>query len=355
MSIDSRPAPALGQTSREVLLSLAGLWLGDELYEESAALLAHCADHLRSGLLPTRWPLSSADRERDPIASLYFVEAVRLLVAYGRSQRWVESSVYDAVLDTVRTLSHGSRDAGMDDDGLFVVRGQKTIAAQALWHNALRTAADLALARNSALLSAELKVLAKRSRDVTEKHFWREKEGFLVKSLDDLSLVPESLLSLSLGYPMLDRAHATRHCEMVRKELLTPHGLRTVARSHAAYDGGIITRLSATGAVMPMWLGAYARALVFARGSLVEARDEIAQAITPLLDAHSQDDLVLDMPEAFTDDAAHTAIGRVTFPPSRAELLRAHDECLLGQGPSPEHVERPPSLVPLAMRWEVEI
>lgn len=355
-----RPLPDLGQSTREVLLSLPGLWLGDERIAESHALLCKVAEEARGGLLPTYWPLHpSRARSYDALSSLYFVEAVRLLVAYSKKQRLVDGLLYDTVLDIVRNLASGTTQRSfVDDDGLLVAAGQKTVEAAALWHNALRTASDLAQARSAPLLSAELKALAKRTQTAAEHKLWRNDAGHFIDAPESSRgatsmLTPECLLPFSLGYPMLDRASAKRMLEVVDRELFTPRGLRSMPRSHPNYDGGRRTRFPTGGAALPYALGSYCRLAVYALGSVESAKSKIEAAISPLLDKYSEDDLVLDIPEAFTGDAPYESLGRAVFPPSRAELLRAYDECILGKGPSPEHVEKPVSLAPIAMRWEI--
>ena len=330
----------LGQSTRDILFSIPGIFLGDDRFDHAHKALLDVAYAMRGGMLPETLGTNPSNFQIEP--ALWFVETVRLYLGYGGSQRSLEGKLYESVLEVVRSCAGGTIGLATDSRGfLREPDGSVRAPIQALWHNALMTAAGLAEARGAALLCAELKALAKRVKTRFEADFWDDSKGQCIASLSldgtiDRTLSPDQLFTVSLGYPMLSRAQTTRLIKSLEQSLRTLLGLR---------EGN---------AIVPFWLGPFCRAVVYARGSIEEARPETEAILEPLLSRVCIGDVVGDVPKTFTTDAPYVAGAIKSHVPSRAELLRAHDECVVGRGPSPEHVIRPPTLAPLPMRWELD-
>src|SRR5256885_2268857 len=109
------------------------------------------------------------------------------------------------------------------------------------------------------------------------KAFWNPARGCLYDVVvgprgDGPSLRPNQLFALSLPFPLLDSAQRRSVVRVVEKELLTPYGLRTLARGEPGYvnhfRGGPWERDTAyhQGTVWPWLLGPYVRAYLAAFG-----------------------------------------------------------------------------------------
>src|SRR5262249_18037013 len=101
-----------------------------------------------------------------------------------------------------------------------------------------------------------------------QRRFWYDQGQYLYDVVDgengdDSSLRPNQILAISLDYPVLDHEKWLPVLNVVEKELLTPYGLRTLARSDkdykSKYYGDLRTRDAAyhQGTVWPWLLGPF--------------------------------------------------------------------------------------------------
>jgi predicted glycogen debranching enzyme len=155
-------------------------------------------------------------------------------------------------------------------------RTGEAVELQALWYNALLIGADLAGRAGDARRSAEWSRLANLARDSFQRAFWSEDLGFLADVVSggtrDFSLRPNQLFAIGLPHGLLPREKAVRVLEAVKRNLLTPAGLRSLAPSDPAYrgrhDGERQARDAARhqGSVWPWLMGVYFDALIRIHG-----------------------------------------------------------------------------------------
>jgi glycogen debranching enzyme len=144
----------------------------------------------------------------------------------------------------------------------------------------------------------------------------------------DPSVRPNQLFAASLPYPLLTREQAARMLEEVTRELLTPCGLRTLARGDPAYrgrcEGGPEQRDHAyhQGTVWPWLLGAYVDAELYAHDESEPARARMRDALSALAGRLGQP-CAGQLAEIFDADAPHAPRGCVAQAWSVAEPLRA--------------------------------
>jgi len=109
----------------------------------------------------------------------------------------------------------------------FTPRQGKAVEINALWYHALR------------LLGEEAR--AEQVRDSFRKQFWLSPFRGLADVVDgarrDVSLRPNQIFAVSLPNSPLTAEQQHAVVEVVRRELLTPMGLRTLARSDPNYHG----------------------------------------------------------------------------------------------------------------------
>jgi predicted glycogen debranching enzyme len=125
-------------------------------------------------------------------------------------------------------------------DWVVTPRRGKAVEINALWYNALSLTSQWCRQEVGDEEADRLAELAERVRHSFNRRFWYDGGGYLYDVVDgekgdDPSLRPNQLLSFSLSYPVLDRTRWKPVLEVVERELLTPFGLRSLARSHPDY------------------------------------------------------------------------------------------------------------------------
>ncbi len=251
--------PWFNDWGRDTMIALPGLCLTTGRGAEAATILRSFARVVRDGLLPNDFP---DDPRAEPAyhtidASLWFVQAVRAQVEAGG-----DTALLHDLLPTVRAIvdAHiaGTRfGIAMDpDDGLlrggadgvqltwmdakvdgWVVtpRRGKPVEIQALWINAL-----LELSRWTG--DPSYSAIADVATTSFRGRFWRPERGYLADVVDgpdgdELDLRPNQLLALSLPHPLVDSTIARSVLAAVRRELLVPLALRSLAPTDPAYRG----------------------------------------------------------------------------------------------------------------------
>jgi predicted glycogen debranching enzyme len=125
-------------------------------------------------------------------------------------------------------------------DWVVTPRRGKAVEINALWYNALRLLQRWLEEEGAAEKSQDLARHAERALRSFNDRFWYEKEGYLYDIVggeqgDDSACRPNQLLAISLSYPVLDPARWQTVLETVRRRLLTPVGLRSLAPGHPDY------------------------------------------------------------------------------------------------------------------------
>jgi predicted glycogen debranching enzyme len=210
-------------------------------------------------------------------------------------------------------------------------RHGKAVEVNALWYNALRVLADIEARAGRARRSLRLVARARAVRRSFEEQFWNGELGALHdvvgKEGPDPRCRPNQILALGLPFPLLPRAKALAVLATVEQKLLTPFGLRSLAREDPAYRpcyvGGVESRDSAyhQGTVWPWLLGPYADAVRRYRGEGAPAR--IGETLREVLENLHHAGLGT-LSEIFDGDAPHHARGCIAQAWSVGELLRIH-------------------------------
>ena len=205
-------------------------------------------------------------------------------------------------------------------DWVVTPRIGKPVEIQALWLNAL------AIARGT---GADCGHLYRRARAAFQARFWNPERGCLydvvdadhVPGRDDPSFRPNQILAVGgLPFQLLDEPQAGRVVEAVECLLVTPMGLRSLARGEPGYrpryEGGPAERDSAyhQGTVWPWLVGPY-----------VDARRAAGQPVAGVLDgliAHLPEYGLGSVSETADGDPPHGATGCPFQAWSVAEVLR---------------------------------
>ncbi|MCC6295011.1 MAG: glycogen debranching enzyme family protein [Bryobacterales bacterium] len=356
--------PWFGDWGRDTMVALPGLTLATGRFVMARGILRAYAACASQGMLPNRFPDGGEPPEYNTAdAALWFFEAVRAFLHYTGDLGFVREHLYGTLVSMmdwhVRGTRHGIR---ADADGLlccgepgvqltwmdakvgdWVVtpRRGKPVEIQALWHNALCVLRDLAAAFKEPERARAMDELAVRARASFQPLFWNAARGCLYDVVGpdgpDTSVRPNQIFAVSLTHPLLEGARAKQVVDLVRRELLTPMGLRTLSpgdpRYCAHYGGGVRERDSAyhQGTVWPWLMGPFVTAYVRVHGHSGEACGEALEWVRAFA-GRMREGCLGQVCEVAGGDSPHEAGGCFAQAWSVAELLRVLVEDLGGNG-----------------------
>jgi predicted glycogen debranching enzyme len=344
---------------RDTMIALPGLTLTTGRPQIARSILREFARHVDRGMLPNRFPDAGETPEYNTVdATLWFFEAVRALLQYTSDYEFVRQELYTCLVDIIEWHIKGTRfNIHVDDDGLlfsgepgvqltwmdakvddWVVtpRHGKPVEIQALWYNALRIMQELSLKFKDSETALKYRRMADRARKSFNQQFWNEEAGCLYDVVNgearDAAIRPNQVLAISLTNSMLTKTKAKRILEVVKRDLLTPRGLRTLSpvdpQYQGKYEGNPKNRDSVyhQGTVWPWLMGPYITACVKTFGEksgrrigsewLSEFREHLAEACLGQIS------------EIFDGDEPYTPRGCVAQAWSVAEILRTAVECV---------------------------
>ncbi len=307
------------------------------------------------GMLPNLFPDGNGKPEYNSVdASLWYVIAAGELLKAPKASSLLSQSDRQALKDAISAIvsgyARGTRfGIRRDADGLlacgeaglqltwmdakiggYVVtpRSGKPVEIQALWINALASAAEL---------SAQFTGWLESARASFQVRFWNEASGSLNDVVDvdhepgriDASLRPNQIFAAG-GLPvnLLSPERARRVIDTVEQQLLTPIGLRSLAPSDPAYvphyQGDVWQRDTAyhQGTVWPWLMGPFVEAWLESRGNTDDAKREARQRFVAPLCAHLNRAGIGHVSEIADAEAPYTPRGCPFQAWSVSELLR---------------------------------
>lgn len=337
---------------RDTMISLEGLTLTTGRWQEAGFILRTFAHYVRDGLIPNMFP----DGEREGLyhtadATLWFFHAIDRYVTVSG-----DTSLLDTLLPTlheiVRKHLEGTRfGIGVDpadgllrqgaegyqltwmdakiDDWVVTPRRGKAVEINALFYNALRLFEGWVRAAEGEAAAAIIQAHADRARTSFNVRFWNAQGGYLYdvvdgESGDDPACRPNQILALSLTHPVLTPDRWRPVLDVVRRTLLTPYGLRSLAPNHPDYKSRYYGDLRARDA-------AYHQGTVWAwlMGPFVDAWRRVAPGDEPEIrkaigqfDAQLSEAGVGQISEIFDAEAPYTPRGCIAQAWSVAEILR---------------------------------
>jgi predicted glycogen debranching enzyme len=338
---------------RDTMISLEGLTLATGRTAEARSILRTFARHVRDGLIPNMFP----EGENEGLyhtadATLWFFHAVdRYVTTTGDRQalhellptlddiieHHVRGTRFGIAVDPsdalLRQGAEGYQLTWMDakvDGWVVTPRRGKAVEINALFYNALKLLEEWYRESGNTRRARELAELASNTRASFNRRFWFEEGGYLYDVVDaedggdDPALRPNQIFSIALRHAVLDRERWRPVVDAVERELLTPYGLRSLARSHAdykkSYDGDLRTRDAAyhQGTVWSWLIGPFIDAYL---KSHPEDRER-ARTMLRGLEAHLADAGIGSVSEIFDAEAPYEARGCIAQAWGVAELLR---------------------------------
>lgn len=367
--------PWFADWGRDTFIALRGLCLATGRLTEARDILLEWSHAVSDGMLPNRFPdrPDEAPEFNSVDASLWYVVAVHeYLQAAMKGKRvpgcrfcgarsgsaCLERAVLAILEGFARGTRHGIR---MDTDGLLAAgeagvqltwmdakvgdwvvtpRIGKPVEVQALWLNALRV---------GAALDGRWKADLERAGQAFGDRFWNEEGGCLYDVVDpdhepgkvDSTFRPNQIFAVGgLPFPVLEGDRARRVVDAVEAQLLTPLGLRSLAREEhgyvGRYEGGVPQRDGAyhQGTVWPWLLGAFVEAWVRVHGDTPTARQQARDRFLPPLLRHLDEAGLGHVSEIADGDAPHSPRGCPFQAWSVAEALRLDLAVLTNPGRS---------------------
>jgi predicted glycogen debranching enzyme len=346
--------PWFADWGRDTFISLPGLMLATKKFDRAKQVLSVFAKYVSQGMIPNRFDDYTSEPSYNTVdASLWFIHACFGYLRASNDTRTFEKELRPACQQILDGYRRGTRFKILMDesDGLiaqgdeqtqltwmdakcngiaFTPRQGKPVEINALWYHALK-------------LMGEDK-LAARVKDSFVKAFWISPFRGLADVVDgnaqegyrrDNSIRPNQIFAASLEHSPLSREQQSAVVEVVRRELLTPVGLRTLSRSDAKYKGRYmgpqLERDAAyhNGAVWPWPIGAFLEAYLRVNDNSPDARQQASRWLAPLIDHLSCErveepagGMLGSISEIFEADEPHRPVGCPAQAWSVAEVLR---------------------------------
>ena len=260
---------------RDTMISLEGLTLCTGRHREAGYILRTFAHHVRDGLIPNMFPDGANEGlYHTADATLWFFHAVHRYVR-GTGDRATLRAMLPVLRDIVRHHLSGTRFGIAVDhtDGLLVQgaegyqltwmdakvdgwvvtpRRGKAVEINALWYNALCLLESWLRVEGELAEADAVAAHATRARQSFNRRFWNPASGHLFdvidgeNGVDDPACRPNQIFAISLDHPVLDESRWRPVLDVVKSQLLTPMGLRSLAPGHpdfkARYFGDLRAR-----------------------------------------------------------------------------------------------------------------
>lgn len=344
---------------RDTMIALPGVCLATGEVGEAREILRAYASQMKQGLIPNRFVDKGETPDYNTVdATLWFANAIHQTLEadwdekFGRecfgwlkeAFEWhVKGTMFGIQVDPSDGLltqgASGFQLTWMDakvGDWVVTPRHGKPIEVNGLWINLLRVAERLCdrlgddgdeFARAAAMAEGNM-----------ESRFWHEVYGHYLDTADpdDASLRPNQVIAMGLPFAPLAGENAQKALAKVRRELLTPYGLRSLGPKEPGYCGRYEGPLSARdaayhqGTVWPWLLGPYVSAVMRVLGDVDHCRSVLAKSASWLAECG-----LGGISEVYDGDAPQYAGGCPWQAWSVAETLRAWIEIGALDSPSP--------------------
>ncbi len=276
---------------RDTLISFEGVLLKTRRFSEAKEVLLTCIRDVKYGLVPNGYSgYDSRPLYNSVDASLLLFEEVKKFLKYTNEYEWIRENIYPTLVKIMNAyqtrIDIDGNNIFMDEDSLissgteniqntwmdakigdFVVtpRNGKAVEVNSLWYDALKIMEELTILLRGKAEAKRYGELAKKCKKSFNEKFYNKRRKSLYDVLGDTKIRPNQLFALSLSYPVIDVNSdvAKEILDTVEKKLLTPYGLRTLAKGEPGYreryEGDMIKRDMSyhQGVIWPWLLGLY--------------------------------------------------------------------------------------------------
>jgi predicted glycogen debranching enzyme len=252
-----------GDWGRDTMIALPGLTLATGRAEVAKRILLAFSRYVDGGMLPNNFPDAGGKPEYNTVdAALWYFEAVRQYFAATQDMATLQQlfpvlvGIIDAHVKGTRYNIHADAADGliyaggpsvqltwMDakiGDWVVTPRTGKPVEINALWINALATMAEFA--RLVAQPGGGYEKLVAKAQKSFQK-YWNSQRGCCYDVIDspgignDASLRPNQIFAVSLPVSPLSPEQQESVVNVCARNLLTSHGLRSLAPGESGYTG----------------------------------------------------------------------------------------------------------------------
>ena len=344
--------PWYGPRTRQTFVALPGLTLERDEPETFEKVIDTQLELLNDGLFPKI--CGQYDCEYDAIdISLWFFWALQEYHSYTKKSQQVWSKYGPAMKQILNGYRKGQKfGIKMMDNGLIsgvtkdialtwmdsyigskpvVQRSGMAAEVNALWYNALCFALELAQANGDKSFVEEWEPCSLLVAQSFIDTFWDDNKGYLadyvMDGYKDWSVRPNMLLAAALDYSPLDREKQKLVLSVVKKQLLTPRGLRSLSPQDPLYkgqcEGSPDERELAVhqGTVWPWFIQFFVKAYlnIHKRGGL-----PFVQNIMEGFEEEMSEHCIGTISETYNGNPPHTAKGAISQAWSVAAVIKAY-------------------------------
>jgi predicted glycogen debranching enzyme len=341
---------------RDAFISLPGLLLATGRYKDARSVLTTFAAAADQGMIPNRFDDRSDTAYFNSIdASLWFINAAFQYLNVTKDTAGFKEQILPAILQIVKSYHDGTRfDIHADSDGLvtggseetqltwmdakfggvvFTPRYGKAVEVNALWYNALCYLAEY-FEKIDSQNCDRFSALAEKVCENFSNVFWNEHTGYLndcvyPDGLADTACRSNQLLAASLEHSPLAPYQQKQIVDVVRNELLTPYGLRTLSPKDVNYKNRYIGPQNQRdesyhqGTVWAWLMGPFVEAYLKVNNFSPQSRKQCREFIEPLIRHLNEQACLGSISEIFDGDEPHGPRGCFAQAWSVAELIRA--------------------------------
>ncbi|MCU4174616.1 glycogen debranching enzyme N-terminal domain-containing protein [Carboxylicivirga sp. N1Y90] len=207
------------------------------------------------------------------------------------------------------------------------------VEVNALWYNALMFSLDLAKANGDSNFVDEWQALAESVGKAFIQTYWMEDVAYLKDSVDgdswEMEIRPNQIIATALPYSPLNLDQKKAIVDVVKKELLTPKGIRSLSPQDPKYKGvmeGDVRQRDLSlhqGTVFPWLVSFFIDTYLFVhkRGGLT-----FVQRLLEEYERELGEHCLGTISEAYNGNPPHTAKGSVSMAWNVAGILRVLKE-----------------------------
>lgn len=252
--------PWFGTWGRDTFISLPGLTMSTGKIELATEVIDTMIKKMKGGLFP-----NMGDRKNPAFnsvdAPLWFIWSLQqyekytdknIWERYGKAIRSVLDAFRSGTSFNIRMMDNGLIYAGeegkaltwmdaVNSNGPVTPRNGSPVEINALWYNSILAALGWAKQNSDEKFLKEWEGLPEKIKESFINDFWDEEQGYLADLLEgenkDFSVRPNMVIAAAMDHNMLTPEMKNSILEVVKSELLTPKGLRTLSPKNPDYKG----------------------------------------------------------------------------------------------------------------------
>jgi len=343
--------PWFGRWGRDTFISLPGLTLAHKKDEKSfKEVMKTILSELKNGLFPNVGHGKDASYNSVDSSMWFFWALHQFSLMTGKKKEvWKEYGIFmkrilnafeKGTLHNIKMHNNGLIWAGEKGKALTwmdtIIHGKPTtprigytVEVNALWYDAVVFSLELAELANDTAFIKKWSKWPDIIKNSFNEIFWNKETGYLADYVEgdykDMAVRPNQIFAVSVPNSPLDRGRQSMVVEIVKNELLTDRGIRSLSPKNPLYKGKYkgdqATRDAAyhQGVAWPWLLGSFAEAYLKLYG---KEGKEFVESLYDNFENEMINDGIGTISEVYDGDPPHTAGGAISQAWSISELLR---------------------------------